>query len=128
MNECSSFTAIRQFNLLKKFIVQNSIPFETPAAKKVPEGYKGNGKDFKLKIDIEWAASKEESDYSDDEYNLDALKKFKMNKIKKRRVLDASKILKIIEESEEQGQFGYILNSKGVIMMDHMRPKIPVQS
>ena len=51
-----------------------------------------------------------------------------MNKIKKRRVLDASKILKIIEESEEQGQFGYILNSKGVIMMDHMRPKIPVQS
>lgn len=57
--------------------------------------------------------------YQTDEFNLDALKKFKQNKIKKRRVIDASKVLKIIEESEEQAHFFYILNSKGEILMDH---------
>ena len=50
-----------------------------------------------------------------------------MNRIKKRRVIDASKILKIIKECEEKNYFEYIINSKGLITMDHMKPKIPVE-
>lgn len=117
---------IRQFNLLKKFIVNNSIPYETPAAKKVPEGYRASSK-FSFNL-VVWPGSQEKaSEFSDDEYNLNALEKFKGNKIKKRRVIDASKIMKILRECEEQTQFGYILNCKGIITMDHMKPKIPVE-
>eukprot|EP00343_Euplotes_focardii_P000846 CAMPEP_0205799946 /NCGR_PEP_ID=MMETSP0205-20121125/1434_1 /ASSEMBLY_ACC=CAM_ASM_000278 /TAXON_ID=36767 /ORGANISM="Euplotes focardii, Strain TN1" /LENGTH=100 /DNA_ID=CAMNT_0053062201 /DNA_START=998 /DNA_END=1300 /DNA_ORIENTATION=- len=92
LKECSSFYAIRQFNLLKKFVVTNSIPFDTPSAKKVPQ--KNRDRDQQPKEEED----KDDTQSSDGEYNLDALRKFKMNKIKKRRVIDASKILKIIEE------------------------------
>lgn len=40
LHECTSFYIIGQFNLLKKFIIYNSIPFETPYAKKVPKDCK----------------------------------------------------------------------------------------
>ena len=51
-------------------------------------------------------------------YNIDANIKFKKFKIKKRRVLDASKLLKLIQESQEQGLFKAILNKPELIKPD----------
>lgn len=45
--ECPAFYAIKQYNLLKKFIYYNSIPFETLTDKKVPKSRQKDGKYFK---------------------------------------------------------------------------------
>ena len=69
---------------------------------------------------VDWSnpAIHEEEKNKPFEYDLDAIKKFKKSKIKKRRVVDASKLLKMIAESEEQSHFKYILNCRGVISID----------
>lgn len=127
IKEWTSFYIIRQFNLIKKFIVNNSIPFEVPAMKKVPFKEEAQESKFGNLTFVAWDSNPNHiHSYKTDEFNLDALKKFKQNKIKKRRVIDASKVLKIIEESEEQAHFFYILNSKGDISMDHEKQHVEI--
>eukprot|EP00345_Euplotes_harpa_P005653 CAMPEP_0168318018 /NCGR_PEP_ID=MMETSP0213-20121227/228_1 /TAXON_ID=151035 /ORGANISM="Euplotes harpa, Strain FSP1.4" /LENGTH=247 /DNA_ID=CAMNT_0008319003 /DNA_START=2442 /DNA_END=3182 /DNA_ORIENTATION=+ len=106
----TSLYIIKQFNLLKKFIVNNSIPYDSLTFQSRSSTSHPNN---------EWS-TKDVSELGEKayEYDLNAIKRFKQNKIKKRRVIDASKVLKIIHESEEQSYFRYIINSRGVITID----------
>ena len=45
-------------------------------------------------------------------FSINAHHMVKRQKIKKKRVIDASKVLRILEELEEQQQFKYILKCK----------------
>ena len=105
----SCMDLIKQFNLCKRFIISNSIPLEVYDQHEHNRvyGLSNQGSNCCEESDEDFDYKKFKNQYT---FEVNAHNQIKRMRIKKKMVIDASKILRMIDELHEHQQFSYILN------------------